>query len=386
MKIAVIGGGVFGAMTATRLAKFGGTVSLFERMPVLMQGTSSLANRLHCGFHYPRHEETARQCMRGFNRFQETFAAAILPGVFNAYFIASQDSLTSPSNFLEFCQRMNLAYRQIEPDKFLPPVKNVALGVITDEVMYDPTILHRLLTDRLRRSRVEERTGSEVIDIKRDGHGFEIFTQFGRPTYFDAVVNCCYADRNRLTSRLGHPTESPRYEYVAVPVVELDLPQPVSISILDGPFMCLLPFGAVGQYLLYHVDYGVIAREQDQFLDRRWLDPNTSPFAAVNKRKWFDAQLASCCEFVPALRDCRLKGFVQQPRMVLADSEDTDARPSIVTQHEPGYISVFSGKVDHSVWVAEEICNRLSCSRQSQPGVQRPSTKATETMEWTSRS
>ena len=107
MKIAVIGGGVFGAMTATRLAKFGGTVSLFERMPVLMQGTSSLANRLHCGFHYPRHEETARQCMRGFNRFQETFAAAILPGVFNAYFIASQDSLTSPSNFLEFCQRMN---------------------------------------------------------------------------------------------------------------------------------------------------------------------------------------------------------------------------------------------------------------------------------------
>jgi len=51
---------------------------------------------------------------------------------------------------------------------------------------------------------------------------------------------------------------------------------------------------------------------------------------------------------------------------------------------QPG--GVFSGKVDHSVWVAEEICNRLSCSRQSQPGVQRPSTKATETMEWTSRS
>ena len=55
-------------------------------MPVLMQGTSSLANRLHCGFHYPRHEETARQCMRGFNRFQETFAAAILPGVLQRLF------------------------------------------------------------------------------------------------------------------------------------------------------------------------------------------------------------------------------------------------------------------------------------------------------------
>jgi hypothetical protein len=38
----------------------------------------------------------------GFNSFREAFAAAVLPGVFNAYFIAREDSLTSPSNFLEF--------------------------------------------------------------------------------------------------------------------------------------------------------------------------------------------------------------------------------------------------------------------------------------------
>ena len=362
MKIAVIGGGVFGVMTATGLAEFGETVSLFERLPILMQGTTSVANRLHCGFHYPRHEETARQCVRGYNSFREAFAAAVLPGVFNAYFIAREDSLTSPSDFLEFCGKMNLAYRQIEPDSFLPPVKNVALGVITDEVMYDPAVLQRLLTERLRRSRVEERTGSEVIDIRRDGRGFEVFTKFGGAAYFDAVVNCCYANCNRLTAQLGHRIETPHYEYVAVPIIELDLPQVVSISILDGPFMCLLPFGTPGQYLLYHVDYGVIARHKAPFLDRRWLDPETSPFASVNKREWFDAQLASCCEFIPALRECRLKGFVQRPRMVLADSEDTDARPSIVTQYEPGYISVFSGKVDHSVWVAEEICSRLGGS------------------------
>jgi hypothetical protein len=52
--------------------------------------------------------------------------------------------------------------------------------------------------------------------------------------------------------------------------------------------------------------------------------------------------------------------------LVLAESEDTGARPSIVTQHEQGYISVSSGKVDHSAWVAEEISGRLGCSRRSQ--------------------
>ena len=381
MKIAVIGGGVFGAVTAARLAELGETVSLFERLSSLMQGTTSVANRLHRGFHYPRHEETARQCVRGFTSFREAFWEAILPGVFNAYFIAREGSLTSPSNFLEFCHRMNLPYRQIEPDAFQPAVKNVALGVITEEVMYDPAALYRLVTERLRCSRVEARTGSEVVEIRRDGHGFEVLTKTGSSTDFDAVVNCCYANGNRLTARLGHRIETPQYEYVAAPIIELDLPQLVSISILDGPFMCLLPFGRAGQYLLYHVDHGVIAQHKAPFLDRGWLDPEGSPFASVNKREWFAAQLASCCEFIPALRKCRLKGFVQGPRMLLADSEDTDARPSIVTQHEERYISVFSGKVDHSVWVAEEISSRLGCLRRSQADMQGPGINATETVE-----
>jgi hypothetical protein len=84
----------------------------------------------------------------------------------------------------------------------------------------------------------------------------------------------------------------------------------------------------------------------------------------VNKADWFDAQLASCCEFVPALRNCRLKGFAQGPRRVLAKSDATDARPSIITDHEPGYLSVFSGKIDHSVWVADEVASRLGRNRE----------------------
>ena len=177
-------------------------------------------------------------------------------------------------------------------------------------------------------------------------------------------MNCCYADGTWLTARLGHSIEPFRCEYAAASIVEFDLPRLVSLSILDGPFMCLLPFGGGGQYLLYHVNHGVIAEQETDFLDRRWLDPETSPFAKVNRQDWFAAQLASCCEFVPALHHCRLKSFVQRPRRVLAKSDDTDARPSIVTEHEPGYLSVFSGKVDHSVWVADDIASRLGRNRE----------------------
>jgi glycine/D-amino acid oxidase-like deaminating enzyme len=364
MRIAVIGGGVFGTRIAIGLAEFGQSVRLFERLPALMQGTSSLANRLHFGFHYPRDEETARQCKRGFGRFKQEFAEALLPGVSNAYFIAREGSLTSPSAFLAFCQKMHLPYRQIEPDRFEPPVQQVALGIMTDELMYDPWILRRLLSERLLRSAVAVRTDIEVTDIRRVGTSFRLYADDNSSDVFDAVVNCCYADGTRLTAKLGHSIEEFRYEYAAASIVELDLPRAVSLSILDGPFMCLLPFGSGGQYLLYHAGHGVIAQHETEFLDRRWLDPETSPFAQVNKQDWFDAQLASCCEFVPALRNCHLKSFVQGPRRVLAKSDATDARPSIVTEHEPGYLSVFSGKIDHSVWVADEVASWLGRNRE----------------------
>ena len=362
MRVAIIGGGIFGAATAAKLTEDGFSICLFERLPGLMQGTTSVANRLHRGFHYPRDEQTARQCIRGFHAFRESFEAAVLPGVFNAYFIAREGSLTSPENFLSFCRRLSLPYREIDPDKFLPSVANVSLGILTGEVMYDPFILNRLLKDRLCTANVEQRFNSEVIDLRRKNGGYEVVTSDGNSDYFDAVVNCCYGDSNRLTARLGHSVQARQYEYVAASVIELDLPQTVSVSVLDGPFMCMLPFGTGREYLLYHVDQGVIAQDTTEFIDRKWLSPATSPFAAVNKDQWFDAQLASCCTFIPALKDCRLKSFVECPRMVQADSDDTDARQSILTEYEPGYIGVFSGKINHSVWVANEIAEMLGTS------------------------
>lgn len=45
--------------------------------------------------------------------------------------------------------------------------------------------------------------------------------------------------------------------------------------------------------------------------------------------------------------------------MVLARRDDTDARPSIIEQARPNYLSVFSGKIDRCLWVAEDVARRL---------------------------
>lgn len=360
MDIAVIGGGVFGVMTAIRLAETGQAVTLFERLPSLLRGASDNANRLHQGFHYPRDGETARQCLRGSHAFREDFGDAVIDGVSNVYFIAREGSLTSPAEYLAHCDRLGLRYRIIDPDRFQPAVRDVALGVVTDEVVYDAAVLRRLMIARLQGSGARTRVDREVVDIRRDAtRGIEVSIRHEGAACFDAVVNCSYAEINRLTARLGHRVETRQYEYVAVPLVDLDWPGLVSISVLDGPFMSLLPFGESGQYLLYHVRHAVIAQSNGPLLDRAWLDPRTSPFASVDRDRWFDLHLESCCNFVPALRAARLLDVVQGPRMVLANREDTDARPSVVTSHERDYVTVFSGKINHCAWVADEVAKQL---------------------------
>src|SRR5262245_37849286 len=189
MRVAVVGGGVFGVMTAIKLAELDQEVTLFERKPTLMHGASRSGNRLHLGFHYPRDEETVRQCMRGYQRFRSDFAACILKGVTHAYFIAREGSRTSPPDFLAFCGGLGLPYRRIDPDAFVPAVHNVDLGVLTEEVMYDPDSLRRLMTARLDSSGARLRLCCDIGAITREDDGsFAVSTGDGDKSRFDAVV------------------------------------------------------------------------------------------------------------------------------------------------------------------------------------------------------
>jgi glycine/D-amino acid oxidase-like deaminating enzyme len=77
MKIAVIGGGVFGSVASYFLANKGHDVTLFEKNSQILTGASSNnQNRLHLGFHYPRDIETAIQSVQGYKEFKEHFSDA----------------------------------------------------------------------------------------------------------------------------------------------------------------------------------------------------------------------------------------------------------------------------------------------------------------------
>ena len=357
MNVAVIGAGIFGVLTALRLSFAGHAVTIFERESDIMLGASlNNQNRLHLGYHYPRDSETAQQCILGFEKFKQEFSDCLLTNFSNAYFIAQENSLTSPEAFLKFCVDNNLPCEPIDLPTFEPRVANVALGICTHETVFDSSLVRAKLWQRIAESDISVRLACEIWHINRTATDFRLFTRSGSFP-FDAVVNCCYADINRFSSELGYTPPLRQFQYTTLAIISLPWELPTGIIVLDGKFTSILPFGRTGNYILSHVEHTVIARETAPRMQPEWRAG--TPFQRLDKERWFENIIADSGEFIPDLTSAKLQGFLHGPRMLLASAYN-DARPSIVEQPMPGenYVTVFSGKIDHAIWVPDAV---LAC-------------------------
>lgn len=359
--VAVLGGGMFGCVVALALADAGLRATIFERKSEIMEGASkNNQNRLHLGFHYPRDLATARQCAAGFDRFMKTFPTSISGDFPNAYFVALSGSLTSPAEYLEFCDAAGLSYTPFDVAHYPTEVRGCAIGLLCQEVVYDCGVLKSLLASAIERNpKIELRCKAEVSSLARESGAYRLSVSGStEPVWFDAVINCCYADINRLTAACGHPIQNYQFEYTAISIVESDLPRQ-GITVMDGPFMTLLPYGKSDLSLLYHSAHSVVATSIAPMLDPQWRDPETAPFSSLNREGFFETMKHACGELVPVLARARLAGFLEGPRMVLPYREKDDARPSFVQDYGNGYLTVFSGKIDHCIEVAEDVRRRL---------------------------
>ena len=360
VNVAVIGCGVFGAEIALKAKTYGLSVEVYEAKDDILSGASANnQNRLHLGFHYPRDLETGKQSIRGFSAFKEKYSKCIQEDFLNAYFVSNRDSLTSPKEFLNFCELLGQPYNSISSKDFPVEVRGADTGVLCQEGVYDCGILRDLIWNDLHHNKINVVLDACAIKIKKKGEQYKIDFANKESVLADTVINCSYGNINRLTEQLGYSVTERLFEYTAIPIIKIDMPK-VGITIMDGPFMTLLPYGKSENFLLYNVEHVLVKKNISRQMDPAWLQPETAPFFDIDKIKYFDKMIALCKKFVPVLEHATLVGFLEGPRMVLAQKEDTDARPSMVNSYnDDGYFTVFSGKIDHCMWVADEVGQKL---------------------------
>lgn len=359
--VVVIGGGIFGVTSALELARRGYSVLVLEKEPQIITGASMVNQcRVHMGYHYPRDKKTAKDSLLAGHDFKKKFDKAIVKDVQNYYLIAKEGSLTSPAEFVAFCDKMRLPYRRSWPATMDISREKVVLSLNVPEHIFDANLVREILNERISISpNVTLLTSAEVIGIKKQDEGFNIqYTKNGiiESMYSGAVINATYGNINHINRLLGLPIDTYQYELCEEFVVKTPWGR-TGWAIMDGPFFGIMPFGFSKNHIFYDVELSVIERsvgELPQFKhDLAYYKDKkrTAERFERYKEKWKP--------WVPQIGRCRKVESMLVTRIVLPKKEKTDARPTVSRELLPGFWQVFSGKITTSVPQSIEIARSI---------------------------
>ena len=348
-RVGIIGGGLFGLAAALELSECS-QVTVFEKSSRVLRGASyGNQNRFHHGYHYPRSVATGRDCLDSLPEFVARFGSALLTDFENYYCVANKGSKTSPEQYVRFCEKLHLPHDIGWPSASFLARDRIAECFQVPEPIIDLARLREIVTAEVaRRPSLDLRLEAAVTGgrILHSGQKRLTITSRGRAVSrdFDYVVDCTYAHLNQFAEWVGSKPRPFQFELVEIPVVRLASRRRVGVTIMDGPFCSLLPYGATRESLLYHVEASVLdtvqagAYEAPDCFDSNW-----------------ESIVAKSAEFIPAVETARYIRSIFAVRAVDPASEDDDARRSVLVDQGHGCWSVFSGKLVAACRVAKEL-------------------------------
>lgn len=361
MKIAVVGGGIFGCTAAIYAARAGHDVTLFEEKEDLLGGASGHNQfRFHSGYHYPRSMETVQECLDGGESFYKEYAPAINWDGSRYYGIAKEGSLTDAKGYMSFLQQTGLEHGLVlHPSEAWPRwIKPGTLDLLIHvlEARIDPGQLLPMVHSKLSKEGVTLNLGDPVQEDIREN--------------FDQIIVAAYADTNTVLETLGCDPEPYQFEVVEKPVIQVNdsIPADDGVVVLDGPFCSFDPFGRTGLHLLGHVEHAIWERSYGNYPEiptqlRSWV--NWGVISNPLFTKWPIMRDASA-EFIPAIAKAKHVGSMYTIRAVLIGKEETDARPTLVHRVDDQVLRIFSGKIPTAACAASQAVELLTrCAAKS---------------------
>lgn len=340
-RIAVAGGGIYGATIAIELADAGHRVTLYDPLGILNGASAINQFRIHNGYHYPRSRETIAEVVEARAGFLEAFGAAVVPGVTCHYAIPHEGSRTAPDAFEAIMGEFDLPLERVRPDWMNFDVIDRCYRV--EESLYDPNALRALLTERLR-ARGIDCVAEALTEKARERFDFTVYATYGAS-----------GSHMRL------------FDAIKVQVVEkirIRLPDPLpkqSLVVIDGPFTAFDPYGdsdfsQFGSAL--HTNHWASGDPEEPIPERYRPLMNLPEFREVAFSN-FEKMRAEAAAVVPLCAEAEYAGS-RFTRRLVEDAPATDRRiMRIGTGEDERTLHVFSGKVVGAVIAARTVAERI---------------------------
>lgn len=364
----IIGAGLYGLYSALFCGRRGDSVIVLEYDDgPFTRATYINQARIHMGYHYPRSYATAKKSADYFERFCSEFGFCIHSDFRQIYATSASFSWTNADQFRKFCDTAGIMCEDLDPKKYFRD--GMVDGVfLTKEYTYDAQRLKDHFLDEISKlPNVRICYGARIASIGKPDNRFEIVLSSGEAFLTPFLLNATYASINQLATRLGFEPFRIKYELCEMIICEAgDKLKGMGITVMDGPFFSVMPFGMTGEHSLTSVTFTPHKTSYDSL--------PTFDCQARSGGLCSPGQLGNCntCPGKPNtawvymssmarkyLKDeysFAYKGSMYSMKPILKASELDDSRPTVIRRHSDGptFISVLSGKIN-TVYDLDEV-------------------------------
>ncbi|MCL9662831.1 FAD-binding oxidoreductase [Paenibacillus hunanensis] len=363
----IFGAGIYGLYAAHLLAKKNKNVAVIEFDSAALQRASFINQaRVHNGYHYPRSVSTAEKSAHYYERFVRDFGFAINDRFLKIYAISAQDSLTNAEQFLKFCEYVNIPASEVGSRKYF----NNGMVEATFESLeytYDANIIrewYKLELDKFKNVHIFYEKQLKRTAINEDQ--FELYFEDGAKMTAAKVLNATYASINQIIAKFDMELFKTKYEICEVIMTHVSNNiKNVGITVMDGPFFSLMPFGDSGYHSLTsvgHTPHETSLNEFPEFSCQQY-NPACSPAQLMNcnhcfaqpNSAWIRMNQLAKKYLIPEIQVTYQKSLFAVKALVSA-SELDDSRPTVIKtfSDSPMFTSVFSGKFN-TIYDLEEV-------------------------------
>ena len=365
----IIGAGIYGLYSAIKCGQSGQTVLVLEYDDAPFRRASYVNQaRVHNGYHYPRSLSTAKKSANYYHRFHEDFGFAIHNQFDQVYATSEQFSWTNAEAFVRFCTAAGIRCKRISPDLYFRP--NMCDGAfLTEEDTYDACIICDYFIDKidkLKNIEIQYNVRIDKIIQTKDSIQIIFNSNKGKVEVFSPfLLNATYASTNQIINlieneegkKINYEKFKIKYELCEIVLCSVsDNLKGVGLTMMDGPFFSIMPFGKTKYHSLTSVTFTPHITSYEDF----------PVFACQNGINCSPEQLNNCneCEHKPAsawdymshlakkymnpelLFSYEKSLFSMKPILKLSEIDDSRPTAIMVNSETPKIVSVLSGKIN----------------------------------------
>lgn len=367
----IIGAGIYGLYSALICGKKGENILVLEKDDAAFKRATYINQaRVHMGYHYPRSYSTAIKSAHYFERFNKDYDFSILSEFDQVYATSSKFSWTNAEQFKKFCKSSEIVCEELSTDKYFK--EGMCDGCfLTREYTYDAQILKEYFLKEISKYKnITIKYSEAVTGINKLKEVYEVITKKGKYTTA-FLLNATYGSVNQILDMLGLEHFKIKYELCEIILCTVSEQfKNVGITVMDGPFFSIMPFGKTGYHSLTSVTFTphiacheslptFPCQEKANKIKKDYCTPhclgNCNDCPAKPESAWsYMSNLAK--KYLKEEFGFEYVSSLYSMKPILLASEIDDSRPTVIKTFStnPTFISVLSGKIN-TVYDLDEV-------------------------------